>query len=312
MAPSRSWRLRLTATATACLVWAISLADASISLSDASMSLAGASATYGGPSLGSLSLTGTPSTTGGTTGLGSRSMHSRERGASARSLVQLRVVKVVRTTDSNVTSATGTGTTTGNSTGTSGRSNGTTDGTGSGSGSTGSIGGSSNGTSGSIGGLSGKGKSPSGCTFLVGGPKGLKRVQEAVDKIGRNSASQRKVICVMPGVYKENVLIRPGQDGITIRGSGMNRTRIVAGKSKKSNKVDPFSPATLMVKGSFFRGENFTVENSSKNLTTPSPAVSLLGNSSTWEKVGIEAWDDTLGIQTSRHIFKDCLVTGEH
>lgn len=150
-----------------------------------------------------------------------------------------------------------------------------------------------------------------GCTLLVGGPTGFKTVQAAVNRIGLNSGVTRKTICILPGVYRENILIRPGQNGITLRGSGMGNTKIVASRRQTSKLMDPLSAGTLIVHGSAFRGENLTIENDFKNITIPSPAVALMGNLSSWEKVAFVAWDDTLGIQTSRHIFKDCVVAGE-
>jgi len=146
-------------------------------------------------------------------------------------------------------------------------------------------------------------------TTQWGGGLTFESVQAAVDFVGENPSSKPVTICIGAGTFVEPVHIRKGQDGITLRGQGLD-TVLSANKTRK-NAGSSLKTATLIVEGDAFSASDLRVENTVVSTTEPSAAVAVFSQQTTWERVAIVSWDDTLAIASGwGHLFKSCFVSG--
>ena len=135
----------------------------------------------------------------------------------------------------------------------------------------------------------------------------FKTVQQAVDHVPDNN-SRRIVIQIKPGVYHEQVRVSSGKRFVTFRGEDAKKTVITYRLSalQAGNTRLAFA---VYVNADDFRAENVTFENS---YGTGSQAVALFVDAerATFEHCRFLAWQDTLFVNGSRHLFEDCYIEG--
>lgn len=150
-------------------------------------------------------------------------------------------------------------------------------------------------------------KSPARLIVAADGSGDFKTVQQAVDRLPENN-TQRVVLQIKPGVYREQVRISAGKRYLTFRGEDPGTTiltfRISA--QEAGNTRLAFSTS---IGADDFRAENITFENS---FGTGSQAVALFvdADRAEFRNCRFLGWQDTLFVNGARHFFKDCYIEG--
>src|SRR4051812_47541203 len=97
----------------------------------------------------------------------------------------------------------------------------------------------------------------------------FKTVQEAIDAIPDNN-SDRVVIRIKPGTYKQHLFIPKGKNAITFRGEDAKTTILTDDKNinfvyPDGKKISTPDSSTVLVRGNEFIAENATFENTAGN-----------------------------------------------
>ena len=135
----------------------------------------------------------------------------------------------------------------------------------------------------------------------------FRTVQQAVDHVPDNS-SQRIVIHIKAGVYREQIRVSSGKRYVTFRGDDPRKTILTYRISalEAGNTRLAFS---TFVNADEFRAENITFENS---FGTGSQAVALFvdADRAEFRNCRFLGWQDTLFVNGGRQLFKDCYIEG--
>jgi PelA/Pel-15E family pectate lyase len=151
------------------------------------------------------------------------------------------------------------------------------------------------------------GKTPSQFIVAADGSGQFRTVQQAVDHIPDNN-TQRVVIRIKPGVYREQIRVSAGKRYLTFRGDDPRRTILTYRLSalEAGNTRLAFS---TFINANDFRAENVTFENS---FGTGSQAVALFVDAERAEfrNCRFLGWQDTLFVNGGRHVFRNCYIEG--
>lgn len=135
----------------------------------------------------------------------------------------------------------------------------------------------------------------------------FKTVQQAVGSIPENN-TQRVVIQIKPGVYREQVRVSRGKRNLTFRGEDPRNTILTFRLSAlwAGNTRLAFS---TFIGADDFRAENITFENT---FGVGSQAVALFvdADRAEFHNCRFLGWQDTLFVNGARHLFKDCYIEG--
>jgi PelA/Pel-15E family pectate lyase len=135
----------------------------------------------------------------------------------------------------------------------------------------------------------------------------FRTVQEAIDHVPENN-SQRIVIHLKPGVYREQIRVSAGKRFVTFRGDDALKTILTYRLSalEAGNTRLAFS---TFVNADEFRAENVTFENS---FGAGSQAVALFvdADRAEFRNCRFLGWQDTLFVNGGRQWFKDCYIEG--
>ncbi|HKV32836.1 MAG TPA: pectinesterase family protein, partial [Pyrinomonadaceae bacterium] len=135
----------------------------------------------------------------------------------------------------------------------------------------------------------------------------FKTVQQAVGSIPENN-TERVVIQIKPGVYREQVRVGRGQRYLTFRGEDALKTILTFRLSAlwAGNTRLAFS---TFIGADDFRAENITFENT---FGVGSQAVALFvdADRAEFHNCRFLGWQDTLFVNGARHLFKDCYIEG--
>jgi PelA/Pel-15E family pectate lyase len=146
-------------------------------------------------------------------------------------------------------------------------------------------------------------------TFVVAadGSGDFKTVQQAIDHVPENN-TQRVVIHIKPGVYREQVRVSSGKRFVTFRGEDARKTLLTFRISAQEAGNTRLAFSTF-IGADEFRAENITFENS---FGTGSQAVALFvdANRAEFRNCRFLGWQDTLFVNGARHRFKDCYIEG--
>jgi len=135
----------------------------------------------------------------------------------------------------------------------------------------------------------------------------FKTVQQAVDRVPDNN-TQRVVIQIKPGVYREQVRVSAGKRYVTFRGEDARRT-ILTFRLSAAEAGNTRLAFSTFIGADDFRAENITFENS---FGTGSQAVALFvdADRAEFRNCRFLGWQDTLFVNGARHSFKDCYIEG--
>jgi len=135
----------------------------------------------------------------------------------------------------------------------------------------------------------------------------FRTVQEAVDQV-RDGNTERVVIQIRPGVYKEQIRVSAGKPYVTFRGEDPRKTILTYRLSAQQAGNTRLAFSTF-VNADGFRAENVTFENS---FGTGSQAVALFvdADRTEFQNCRFLGWQDTLFVNGGRQFFKDCYIEG--
>ena len=150
-------------------------------------------------------------------------------------------------------------------------------------------------------------KTPAQLVVAADGSGQFRTVQQAVDHVPENN-TQRVVIRIKPGVYREQVRVSGGKRYLTFRGEDPRKTILTYRLSalEAGNTRLAFS---TFINADDFRAENVTFENS---FGTGSQAVALFvdANRAEFRNCRFLGWQDTLFVNGGHHSFKNCYIEG--
>jgi len=135
----------------------------------------------------------------------------------------------------------------------------------------------------------------------------FKTVQQAVDHVPDNN-TQRIVIRITPGIYREQIRVSAAKRFLTFRGEDPQHTVLTYNVSAQQAGNTRLAFSTL-VNADEFHAENITFENS---FGTGSQAVALFVDADRTEfhNCRFLGWQDTLFVNGGRQFFKDCYIEG--
>jgi PelA/Pel-15E family pectate lyase len=130
----------------------------------------------------------------------------------------------------------------------------------------------------------------------------FKTVQQAVDRVLENN-TQRVVIRIKPGVYREQVRVSSGKRFLTFRGDDP-RSTILSFRISAQAAGNTRLAFSTFIGADEFLAENITFENS---FGTGSQAVALFvdADRAEFRNCRFLGWQDTLFINGARHVFRN-------
>jgi len=136
----------------------------------------------------------------------------------------------------------------------------------------------------------------------------FKTIQMAIDHAPFVSGTQRLIIEIHPGAYKERLIVPQDRPRTTFLGSDAATTIITAAMSAKE-AGGTFLSSTVDVEGAEFHAENITFENTF-GVGSQTVALKIHSDRAEFRKCRFIGWQDTLYVATGRQYYKDCYVEG--
>jgi pectinesterase len=153
-------------------------------------------------------------------------------------------------------------------------------------------------------------------TVAADGSGDFKTVQAAVDSIPANN-SERRVILIKPGTYKERIVVPKEKPLITIRGTDSDPAKTVLTNDWNASYTPPAATrpvgtsgsASTNIAGSDFIAEDITFENSAGD-HGQALAIKTMGDRMAFRNCRFLGWQDTLCADSGRQYFVNCHVEG--
>ncbi|TKY71203.1 Pectinesterase 2.1 [Spatholobus suberectus] len=124
-----------------------------------------------------------------------------------------------------------------------------------------------------------------------------------------NNSNTRFIIYVKMGTYKENVQINSEKTNVMLLGDGMNAT-IITGSLNFVDGQDISVSATVGVDGNGFIAQDLCFKNTAGPQKGQAVALRVGADRSVINRCGIDAFQDTLYVQSNRQFYRDSFVTG--
>ncbi|KAL6126979.1 hypothetical protein ACLB2K_075024 [Fragaria x ananassa] len=139
------------------------------------------------------------------------------------------------------------------------------------------------------------------------GSGNYKTIKEALDAAAKRSGSQRFVIRVKSGVYKENLEIK--LKNIYLLGDGL-RSTIITGSRSVVGGSTTFNSATVAVTGDGFIARGITFRNTAGPQNHQAVALRSGADLSVFYRCSFEGYQDTLYTHSQRQFYKECYIYG--
>jgi pectin methylesterase-like acyl-CoA thioesterase len=135
----------------------------------------------------------------------------------------------------------------------------------------------------------------------------VKTVQAAIDKIPKRN-SKRVVIFIKPGIYNEQVQIRPNKPYVSLRGEKAEETKITFNVKVAAGSSD-WTACTAFIGGHDVHVENIPFENS---FGPGVQAFAVVANADrlVFKNCRFLGWQDTLYAKMGRQYFDNCYIEG--
>ncbi|KAG9459949.1 hypothetical protein H6P81_004457 [Aristolochia fimbriata] len=140
------------------------------------------------------------------------------------------------------------------------------------------------------------------------GSGNFKTINDALKNIPK-SRSGRYVIYVKAGIYREQVLIENEMENIFMYGDGPRKTVVTASK----NYVDgtpTYQTATFAAEGNGFICKSMGFRNTAGPEKHQAVAVRVKSDMSAFYNCRMDAYQDTLYVQTHRQFYRNCIISG--
>lgn len=152
--------------------------------------------------------------------------------------------------------------------------------------------------------------------MIVVAPDGsgdFKTVQAAVDTAPAKS-TQRLVIHIKPGTYKEKIDVPRDKGPITFLGEKAETTILTfddaASTVRDGKAVGTGGSYSLQIQAKDFVAENITIENSAGRTAGQAVALSVGGDRALFRHCRILGWQDTVYAGSGRQYYEDCNIAG--
>jgi len=145
----------------------------------------------------------------------------------------------------------------------------------------------------------------------------FKTVQSAIDSIPDQN-TERRVIVIKPGTYKERVVISETKTFLTVRGDDQDAARTILTFNRYAGMDDAEAPGgkvgtsgseSVLIRPDNFIAENITFANSAGEVGQ-AVAVTAAGDRQSFRNCRFLSWYDTLFVHGPRMYFKDCYIEG--
>ncbi|KAJ8770093.1 hypothetical protein K2173_010138 [Erythroxylum novogranatense] len=142
------------------------------------------------------------------------------------------------------------------------------------------------------------------------GSGNYKTISEAVAaSVSQRSGTQRFVIYVKKGIYKENVVIKRKIKNLMFIGDGIDAT-IVTGNKNAQDGSTTFASATFGVSGDGFIAKDMTFENTAGPQKHQAVALRSGSDFSVFYRCSFKGYQDTLYVYALRQFYRDCDIYG--
>ncbi|MGA2325045.1 MAG: pectinesterase family protein [Bryobacteraceae bacterium] len=133
-------------------------------------------------------------------------------------------------------------------------------------------------------------------------------VDHALDRAPILGPTQRLIIEIRPGTYRERVRVPPDRPRVTFLGQDAASTVITYSMSAAAAGGTFFS-AAIDVSGAEFEAANITFENSF-GVGSQAVAISVHSDRAVFRNCRFLGWQDTLYAASGRQYYKDCTIEG--
>ncbi|GMH22391.1 hypothetical protein Nepgr_024234 [Nepenthes gracilis] len=134
-------------------------------------------------------------------------------------------------------------------------------------------------------------------------------VSAAVQSAANRSGSERFVIHVKAGTYKENVQIGSKMMNIMLLGDGMGKT-IISGRKSVRGGTTTFQSATVAAVGDSFMARGITFRNTAGPGNYQAVALRSGSDLSLFYQCSFEGYQDTLYVYSNRQFYRECDIYG--
>ncbi|KMZ65989.1 pectin methylesterase, family CE8 [Zostera marina] len=133
-------------------------------------------------------------------------------------------------------------------------------------------------------------------------------IQKAIDSVPLKS-TERFIIHVKRGVYKENVIIGKKTLNVFMYGDGSKKT-IITGNKNFIDGTPTFRTATLAAMGNGFICKSIGFQNTAGAEKHQAVALRVQSDMSAFFNCRMDAYQDTLYAQTHRQFYRNCVISG--
>ncbi|XP_077236507.1 pectinesterase-like [Tasmannia lanceolata] len=133
-------------------------------------------------------------------------------------------------------------------------------------------------------------------------------VQAAVEAAPSGS-SERYIIKINAGVYRENVTVSSSKTNLMFIGDGRENTIITASRSVGGGETT-YRSATVAVVGDGFLARDITFQNAAGPSMNQAVALRVNADLSAFYRCGMIAYQDTLYVYTQRQFYRYCYIAG--
>jgi pectin methylesterase-like acyl-CoA thioesterase len=128
-----------------------------------------------------------------------------------------------------------------------------------------------------------------------------------------NAATPHTVIHILPGIYKERVVVPRSKPFLMFRGDDSRNTVITsdshAGLPGPKGPINTFATQTVFIQANDFTAEKITFENSAGN-RGQAVALTIMGDRGVFRDCRFLGYQDTLLPQAGRQYFERCYIEG--
>lgn len=152
-------------------------------------------------------------------------------------------------------------------------------------------------------------------TVAPNGDGQFKSIQDAINAAPQNtSASNRWVIAIKPGIYRELIYVQREKRFLHLVGENAEKTIITydlhANRPGHDGKpIGTFRTASTVIDADDFTAENLTFENSA-GAVGQALAIRIDGDRAVFRHCRFLGWQDTILANRGRHYFEDCYIAG--